>query len=234
LTQNEYIFNNLLIALSAGALFWSNNAFSLSAPCIQSLLAVVLLTFAVYSYFRKCIPIILTGTIALLGAVFMFSSYPSIPQVSLIALASLLLIFYPYLRKITGIKNLTIALVWSFVTCFNLQPEDIHFSSTFLSIACWVFSLSLLNDLLDFKADQNHINTLPIRMGRKPTFALSLLFVGVAHHFLPNPNYWHFLLWMGLFCCFSFQKKTLLYHLVEVSSLILVILQFLSVFYDKS
>ena len=160
--------------------------------------------------------------------------YSYIPQPVFALSAFVLLLAYPFFRKITGIKNLCISLVWALVASFSIDPAEADCYFRLFSVAAWIFSLSIISDLLDFHSDKNDIKTIPHSIGYYAAFAVSALFAGVADFCTPHTLYWHTILWVVLLITFLIKQKTIIYHAVEVSSVILVILQFLSFFYDKS
>lgn len=234
MSKKDSILNNVLIALSAGALFWKNNLFSTDTATVFFTLAVIFVTFSAYSFLRNSFSRKISIAISVAGAAIIGFFYPNIPQPAFALTAFVLLLAYPFFRKITGVKNLCISLVWALVCSFNLHPEENDFYLRLFSVAAWIFSLSIISDLLDFHSDKNDIKTIPHSIGYYAAFAISALFAGVADFCTPHTLYWHTILWVVLLLTFLIKQKTIIYHAVEVSSVILVILQFLSFFYDKS
>lgn len=232
--KKDYILNNVLIALSASALFWKNNLFSTDNATLFFTFAVGLLTFAAYSFLRSCISKKISIALGLVGCFITGFFYSSITQPAFALSAFVLLLAYPFFRKITGVKNLCISLVWALVACFSLAPSEADFTFRLFSVAAWIFSLSIISDLLDFHSDKNDIKTIPHSIGYYAAFAVSGFFAAAADFCTPHTLYWHTILWAFLLFTFLIKQKTIVYHAVEVSSVILVILQFLSFFYDKS
>jgi len=234
LTEKDYHLNNLFIAVSAGALWWAYHSFATDGTSLLFVLAVSLLTFAVYSFLRKSLSVKTTVLLAVAGAGVFAFEYDEISNWYFLIASSLLLCAYPFFRKITGVKNVVIALVWTLVCCFPIGEKNGGLTISLFSITAWIFSLSILCDLLDEKNDQDYLKTLPIVLGRIPAFILSLLLAIGADIFQAAFSIWHTVVWILVLNCFLIKNKTLIYHAIEASSVILVILQFLSFFYDKS
>lgn len=178
-----------LVFFSQSICLASATFFLLLTSNSSSLLENTLLSFAVFYCYLFSQQMHKTDywlPLLIVAGILCFS--PNIHSVLLLILSFFTLVYFIQhrfsFRKITLLKNVTVALCWSLLVAV---PDTREIFQLGASVFFTTLGLSICIDLAQKKEDLGKIITLPHVLGNNGSFFFALVFALLGHLFLPTP-----------------------------------------------